>query len=172
MRREEESIINSLRRIESYRGVFERYCDYEHRVMPGLVTAFGECVEEVQQLPAKNVFMVGVPEEFFQELYGGFTGDAGVYLLDPLVGENYDLWVVAVPSEARRRVTWVVFPVTTEDMAEIRRTPVFSVALVPVKEKLVSELSDKVSELIEGLGRGCDTPSEKGIILVVDLSTP
>ncbi len=170
MRKEEENIIQSLRKIESYQEVFEKYSDYEHRVMPGLVTAFGECVEDVQHLPSKNIFMVGVPEDFFQELYGGFTGDAGIYLLDPLVGENYDLWVVAVPSSVRKRVTWVVFPVTTEDMSEIRRNPVFSVALVPVKEKRISELSERVNEFIEGLGTEYDTPSEKGIILVIDLS--
>ena len=170
VRKEEESILQSLRRIETYQQVFSKYGDYEHRVMPGLITALGECSEHVEALPSKFIFMVGVPEEFFNELYGGFTGDAGLYLLDPLVGENYDLWVVAVPSVSKKRVTWVVFPVTTEDFNEIRKTPIFSVALVPVKEKSFPELSEKVNELIAGLGSEFETPSEKGIILVVNLS--
>jgi len=170
MREEEQNLLNSLNKIEGYKQLFSTYQEYEHRVMPGLITAFGECLREINGIPSKTIFMVGVPDEVFNQLYDGFTEDTNIYLLEPLIGENYDLWVIAIPSTIKKRVTWFIFPITADDFAEISRMEKLVVVVVPVGERSFDELSDRVDELLTGLGKEFETPSEKGVILIISLA--
>ncbi|MEM4417379.1 MAG: hypothetical protein QXD32_04900 [Nitrososphaerota archaeon] len=168
---EEKKFIESFEKIESYRPVFEIYKGYTNRVMPGLITAIGETDPgEVSELPGKNILMVGVQAETFKELWEGFKETASFHLLDPLAGQGYDLWVVAAPQHKLRRVTWIVFPVTDEDLEEIKLEPVFSVVLVPLERQSFEELTGRVDRVIDELKSGGAFPAATGIILIVDLS--
>ncbi|MEM1937344.1 MAG: hypothetical protein QXX49_07695 [Candidatus Caldarchaeum sp.] len=169
---EEKQLLESLAKIESYQHVFKTYSGYENRVLPGTITALGEVdPEEVKTLPGKNVLLVGVQDTYFQQLWSGFRGSASFILLTPLVSEDYDLWVIAVPMHEIRRVTWIVFPITEADLKEISKEPRFAVVIVPVERMDFDELTARVEDVIEELGRGSAFPSENGVILLVDLTT-
>lgn len=169
---EEEQLLESLAKIDSYKQVFDTYSNYENRVLPGTITALGEVdPEEVRTLPGKNILLVGVQRESFQQLWSGFRESASFILLTPLASDEYDLWVIAVPMHGLRRVTWIVFPITEADLREISKEPRFSVVIVPVGRMDFDELTDRVEHVIEQLGQGASFPSENGIILLVDLST-
>jgi hypothetical protein len=168
---EEKSLIDSFAKIESYKPIFEMYKGYVNRVMPGTITAIGETdPEEVADLPSKNILMVGIPSDVFSQLWEGFKETASFHLLDPLVGQGYDLWVVAAPQHKLRRVTWIVFPVTEEDLEEVKRNPAFSIVLVPMESQSFEELADRVDDVIGELKRGGAFPASNGIILLVDLT--
>ncbi|MEM4415939.1 MAG: hypothetical protein QXH32_08265, partial [Candidatus Caldarchaeum sp.] len=101
---EEERLLASLSQVESYKEVFKTYEGYEKRVLPGTLTALGEIdVEEFSSLPGKNLLLVGVPAEFYAELWSGFKESASFTLMAPLRGEGFDLWVIAVPMHRLRR---------------------------------------------------------------------
>ncbi|MEM3095995.1 MAG: hypothetical protein QW756_00095 [Nitrososphaerota archaeon] len=172
MRHEDEAnLIESFSKIESYKPIFEMYKGYDNRVMPGTITAIGETEPgEVTELPGRNILMVGVPTDVFGELWEGFRETASFHLLDPLVGQGYDLWVVAAPQHKLRRVTWIVFPVTDDDLQEVKRNPSFSVVLVPVESQSFEELTDRVDNVIGELKKGGAFPASSGIILLVDLT--
>lgn len=168
---EEERLLESLSSIESYKQVFSTYEGYDNRVLPGTITALGEVdPNEVTSLPGKNVLMVGVPRNFFSQLWSGFRESASFILMTPLAAEGFDLWVIAVPMHRLRRLTWIVFPITESDLAEIERQPKFSVILVPVEKQDFEELTNRAEDVLEGLNQGSAFPSEKGIVLVVDLT--
>ncbi|MEM2992741.1 MAG: hypothetical protein QW467_05680 [Candidatus Caldarchaeum sp.] len=168
---EEERLLASLSQVESYKEIFKTYEGYEKRVLPGTLTALGEIdVEEFSSLPGKNLLLVGVPAEFYAELWSGFKESASFTLMAPLRGEGFDLWVIAVPMHRLRRLTWVVFPVTDSDLKEIEASPLFSVFLIPVEKQDFEELTNRAEDVLEDLGQGKPFPSEKGIILLLDLS--
>jgi len=168
---EEERLLASLSQVESYKEIFKTYEGYEKRVLPGTLTALGEIdVEEFSSLPGKNLLLVGVPAEFYAELWSGFKESASFTLMAPLRGEGFDLWVIAVPMHRLRRLTWVVFPVTDSDLKEIEASPRFSVFLIPVEKQDFEELTNRAEDVLEDLGQGKPFPSEKGIILLLDLS--
>jgi hypothetical protein len=170
-REEEEQLLESLGRVEAYRPVFQQYAGYENRVLPGTITALGEIdTSEVRSLPSKNILMVGVQDRVFAELWRGFREPASFNLLTPLSGDNFDLWVIAVPMHRLQRLTWVVFPVTDADAAEISKEPKFSVIIVPVEKQDFGELVDRVEAVLDSLIEGGVFPSEQGIILLMDLS--
>jgi len=171
MAEDERRLIESFALIDAYRPIFDKYEGYEHRVMPGTITAMGEATSDVSgELPSKNIFMVGMPEEVFLNLWEGFKETSNFHLLDPIAYKGFDLWVVAAPQHRARRVTWIVFPVTESDFEEIQKTPNFSVVVVPVSGRSLDELTSHVSRVVEGLVRGAQFPSREGVILVVDLS--
>ncbi|MEM4281741.1 MAG: hypothetical protein QW470_07805 [Candidatus Caldarchaeum sp.] len=168
---DEEKLLESLSKMEAYQQVFQTHAGYENRVLPGTITALVEVdPEEVKSLPGRNILLVGVPASYFNRLWSGFKESASFILLTPLTGDDYDLWVIAVPMHRLRRVTWIVFPITEADLREISKEPRFSVILVPVKEQDFDELTSRVEDVIEQLGRGAPFPSETGIILLMDLT--
>ncbi|MEM0440208.1 MAG: hypothetical protein QW463_01220 [Candidatus Caldarchaeum sp.] len=168
---DEERLLESLTRIESYKPVFSTYSGYENRVLPGTITALGEIdVEKTKSLPGKNVLLVGVPNRFFMEQWNGFRESASFILMSPLEGQGFDLWVIAVPMHRLRRLTWIVFPITESDLEEIEKEPKFSVILVPVEKQDFEELTNRAEDVLEALGQGEPFPSENGIILIVDLT--
>lgn len=169
-REEEESILQSFRKIENYQPIFSKYGEYEHKVMPGTITAIGECMEKSDKLPSKSLLMIGIPEDVYGVLWRGFLKSENIHLLEPLMGEGFDLWVIAVSQPSLKRVVWVVFPVTFEDMNEIRRHEVFSLALVPISQQSFDELAERVDNLVKGINAGKEIPSGDGLIMVLDLS--
>lgn len=170
-REEEEQLLESLGKVEAYKPIFQQYAGYENRVMPGTITALGEVdPSKVIGLPSKNILMVGVQEGLFAGLWQGFRESASFTLLTPLAGENFDLWVIAVPMHKLQRLTWVVFPVTEADETEISKEPRFSVIIVPVEKQDFGELVERVEMVLDRLVEGGMFPSEEGIILLMDLS--
>jgi|GEM_PF-1685573 len=168
---EEKNLIDSFAKIESYKPIFEMYKGYVNRVMPGTITAIGETdPEDVADLPSKNILMVGIPSDIFSRLWEGFKETASFHLLDPLMGQGYDLWVVAAPQHKLRRVTWIIFPITDADLEEVKRNPTFSIILVPIESQSFEELADRVDNVIGDLKEGGAFPASHGIILLVDLS--
>jgi len=171
MPKEEKSLIESFMRIESYRHIFERYEEYEHKVMPGTITALGEALAEtVPELPSKSLFMVGVPENVYVKLWEGFKETMAFHLLDPIAATGFDLWVIAAPQHKSKRVTWVVFPVTKEDFNEMRKYPRFAVIVVPISVQNFDELASRVDDVVNGLQRGDQFPASNGLILIIDIS--
>ncbi len=171
MPEQEKSLIESFMRIASYREVFSQYEGYEHRVMPGTITALGEALDEAAaKLPSRSLFMVGIPAGIYRALWEGFRESNSFHLLDPIAASGFDLWVIAVPQESFRRVTWLVFPVTREDLMELRKSPVFSIVVVPISEQSFDELTERVDAVVAGIKQGAETPSPEGLLLLLDLT--
>ncbi len=169
-REEEESILQSFRKIENYQPIFSKYGEYEHKIMPGTITAIGECTQESNKLPSKTLLMIGIPENVYSSLWEGFLRSGDIHLLEPLAGEGFDLWVIAVPQPALKRVVWIVFPVTVEDMNEMRGHMLFSLALVPISQQSFDELAERVDTLIKEVNAGKNIPCGDGLIIILNLS--